>query len=839
MDRPRSGDDLGEWAVDAVAHDGGVVRIRPLVGDDIEALRRFSDGLSERTLHDRFFSTHRPGGAEIAAAVDIDHDRHHAVVAEHEDEIIGIATYDWETTRGSAEVAFTVADAHQDRGLGTLLLEHLAAYARSRGITRFHAETLGDNVRMLRVFELAGFRVSRALEGGIWDVAIDISTIDPDSVSAREHDADAASIEPILQPRSVAVVGASRREDSIGHAVLRNLLNGGYEGTVHPVNRSAESVLGVRTYPSVGEIDEAVDLAVVAVPAPDVIGVIDDCAAAGVPAVLVISAGFAETGPEGARLESELAERVRRHGMRMIGPNSMGLVSTAPGVRLAATFSPKQPLPGSVALASQSGTLAVAIFDRAREQGLGFSSFVSLGNKADVSSNDLLQWWEDDPNTRVILLYVESFGNPRKFSRISRRIGRTKPIVAVKGGHSGPRSGTPSTIGERITNDDLAETLFRQAGIIRVPTLEQLVEVARVLDNQPIPAGRRVAIVGNSGGPIILAADACLGAGLDVHHLGEEAVAALREALPDAPDVTNPVDLGRAASPAHYQVALEHVLADNRTDTVIVVYTDPLAGDHEAVADAIRTASTARPDKTVLACFLAGDLGAVIPTVDGRAVPVFDFPESPAVALGLIAAHVAWRHRPLGEVPDLDRVDAADARRLAASAHTEHGDRRLPGAVLRDLLRTVGIEVAPEVLPLAGDPVGVECALGVVSDRTFGPHVVFTLGSHLGEGEERSLATVPLTDIDAAELIAAPTAAAGPRKRDLWRGADTDHLAELVHRVSALADAVPELVELELAPVLVSADRITVLAARGRLASTSGGPDQGLRRLRATRTPGT
>ncbi len=470
--------DLDRWQADVVLSDGGTVRIRPIRPDDHDRILALYEQLSDDSLYLRFFSpVSAPTAGQLERLTEIDYDVHVAVVAELGEELVALARYDRDPDAASAEVAFTVRDDQQGRGLGMLLLEHLAAIAREHGITRFHASTLPTNRKMISVFRDAGFEVERSLAEGVIEVSFPIAPTEA-SIAAqdeREHHAEARSTARLLSPRSIAVIGAGRTPGTIGHEVFRNLILGGFNGPVYPVNARATAVASVRSYPSILEVPDAVDLAVITVPAADVPDVVRDCARKRVGGLVVITAGFAEVGGESAAAERDMAAFARHHGMRMVGPNCMGIVNTHPEVRMNATFAPFVPAPGRVGFSSQSGGLGIELLGRAADLGLGISTFLSIGNKADVSSNDLLQYWEDDPDTDVILLYLESFGNPVKFARLARRIGRKKPIIAVKSGRTTAGSrGASSHTAALASPDTAVDALFRQVGVIRVDSLEDL-----------------------------------------------------------------------------------------------------------------------------------------------------------------------------------------------------------------------------------------------------------------------------------------------------------------------------------------------------------------------------
>jgi acetyl coenzyme A synthetase (ADP forming)-like protein len=707
-----------QWESDVVLIDGGTVHLRPMRRDDGDQLLGLYSRLSDESLYMRFFSPiPAPTARDLEHLTDIDYDRRFAIVAELGDDVVAVARYARVARGDEAEVAFTVEDQQQGRGLGAVLLEHLAAIARSHGVRRFVAMTMVNNTRMLNVFADAGFEIHRSFDGGVVDVSFDI---EPTAASVgaqlqREHTSEARSVVRILAPSSIAVVGASRRSGTIGNGLLRNLLKGDFQGPVHPINPTATSVAGVQAYPMVSAVPGPVDLAIVCVPAAHVLGVVEDCVAKGVGGLVVISAGFAEVDAEHGRAEHQLVELARRNGMRMIGPNCMGVLNTSPQVSMDATFAPFPPVPGRVGFASQSGGLGIALLARSAELGLGISTFVSLGNKADVSGNDLLQYWDEDPDTDVILLYLESFGNPRKFARLARRISRRKPIIAVKSGRSAAGArGTSSHTAALAAPDVAVDALFAQAGVIRVDTLEELFDTAAVVLHQPLPPGRRVAIVTNGGGPGILAADACVTAGLEVAELSDATQAALRTfASPDA-GVANPIDLVASATAEVYTRTLDVLIGDPEVDALLVIFVPPLVTRAEDVAAAISTAAARAGDKPVVACFLgrhgtielleADDGDAADETGDdaargrGRRVPTFAFPEAAAAALGRAAAHREWRSRPEGAIPDLPDARVDLARRMVTDrlARVPAGEWLEP-TTATGLLEAIGVPVARTV----------------------------------------------------------------------------------------------------------------------------------------------
>lgn len=754
-----------EWESDVVLADGGTVHIRPAQPGDETSLAGLYERLSDESLYLRFFSpVPRLTAAQLERLSTIDYMSRMTFVAELGDDIVAVARYDGRVGSEEAEVAFTVQDDQQGRGLGTILLEHLAAVARENGVHRFVASTLPNNSRMLRVFREAGFHVDRAFEDGVVNVAFSIAPT-PEAIerqSAREHRSEAESVRRLLSPRAIAVIGAGRHPGTIGHEVFVNLLRGGFTGTVYPVNSQVPAVAGVRAYPSILDVPDDVDLAVITVPAAAVPDTVRECARKHAHGMVIITAGFAETG--GGTTEQEIVELARRFGMRLVGPNCMGVVNTNADVSMNATFAPFTPNRGRVSFASQSGALGIELLGQAAERGLGVSTFVSMGNKADVSSNDLLQYWEDDPDTDVILLYLESFGNPRKFARLARRIARTKPIIAVKGGRSGAGSRAAASHTAALAVADVAvDALFHQAGVIRVDTLEQLFDTAQVLALQPAPSGRRVAIVSNGGGPGIIAADACAGAGLEVPELATSVQDTLRSFASPEASVRNPIDLVASATAETYERALRTVLAAPDVDAVLVIFVPPLVTKADDVARAIVEASRDAGPKPIVACFLAqkgvpeplrGTAGDATGAGGTRSIPSFPFPEAAAVALGRAAAHAEWRRRPTGTVPSLGTFDLEKAHALVATALTDGPDAWLPPEVAADLCTCFGIPVAPLVRAAsASDAVAAAASLGF-------PVAVKAGNANIIHKTDRAAVAIDLADASAVtraydEMVAA------------------------------------------------------------------------------------
>ncbi len=659
---------------DVALRDGSTVHVRPARPSDRESLLAFLRGLSRDSLFFRFFS----GGANLEAAAkwaaDVDYEHRFGLVATSgaTHRIVGHAGY--EVTNGDrAEVAFEVADDLQGQGLGTILLVHLAEAAEEQGVAIFEASVLPENYRMAGVFRESGFSVRMRSAPDLISVEMP-TTISPaarERFEDRERAAAVVAVRRFLEPASVAVIGASRQRGTVGAEVFHNLLATGFNGPVHPVNARADVVQSVRTFKSVLDVTGDVDLAIVAVPAAAVIGAARDCAEKGVKALVVISAGFAETDAEGAARQHELVRICREGGMRLVGPNCLGVLNTAPDVRLNAIFGPLFPPAGRVGFLSQSGALGLAIVDYAAKLDLGLSSFVSVGNKADISGNDLMEYWEADESTDLMLLYLESFGNPRKFGRIARRVARTKPILAVKSGRSaaGARAASSHTGALLASSDVTVDSLFEQAGVIRTDTLAELFDVARLLASQPIPSGRRVAIVTNAGGPGIMCADACEARGLEVVPLGDDVKAELAKFLPPAAALTNPVDMIATAPAEHYRRAVSVVGRHKAADAIIAIFIPPLLTEPAEVAAAIREGiGEIDASVPVLAVFMSADGAPANLSSEEETVPAFAFPEDAARALARAADYGVWRSTPGGEIPIFQDARVEEAAAVIAGA---------------------------------------------------------------------------------------------------------------------------------------------------------------------------
>ncbi len=653
---------------DVVLRDGSTVRLRPVRRGSEASLLRFFEGLSVASQAFRFFSGAPDLEQTAATMADVDYASRYGILAiRGEDErVVGHGVYVG-LSPGTAEVAFAIAEGLQDKGLGTILLAHLAQVAEANGIAAFVAEVLPQNHRMIEVFRESGFPVE--IESAASGIRLTLPTsLSPEAVARfedRDRLAAEASVRHFLEPRSVAVIGASRRRGTVGGEVLRNMLESGFAGELYAVNPSADTVQGVAAFPSVVAVPGEVDLAAIAIPAAGVVDAARECAEKGVRALLVLSAGFGETGKAGARRERELLAVCREAGMRLVGPNCLGVLSTRAGSTLNATFAPNAPRPGQVGFVTQSGALGLALMEFAGEPGLGVSSFASVGNRADITANDLLEYWEGDEATRVALLYIESFSDPRRFSRVARRVGGEMPIVVVKSGRSaaGARA-TSSHTGALIAGSDGAtDALFEQSGVIRTETLAELLDVASLLSSQPLAEGPRVGIVTNAGGPGIMCADACEAAGLEVPELPRALRAKLRRFLPAEAGLGNPVDMIATAGAEDYEKAIATLAEWDGIDALIAIFIQPLQTRPEDVAAAVGAARERVSRQIPLQAVFMSPHGHEA-LAEAAGVPTHVHPEDAARALAKTVRHQRWRRRP----PEEPAPDFADVRPDEAAA---------------------------------------------------------------------------------------------------------------------------------------------------------------------------
>lgn len=869
---------------DVILRDGTSLRLRPPTSADAAALVAFFEGLSRQSLYTRFHGFPSVASRLVEGDLDPDWRERGAFLGTLGDRVVALAGFVRLRDPSTAEVAFAVADDMQGKGIGTRLLEQLAEAAMDAGVQCFVAEVLAQNSAMLSVLADAGFEQAREIADGVVEVRLQLQAGGRylDRHDDRDHVAVVASLRPFFSPASVAVIGASARRGTIGGELFRNVLAGDFRGAAYPVNARGEPVAGVRAYASMAEVPETVDLAVIAVPGAAVLDAAEAALRSGTRALCVISAGFAEVGAEGAARQRELLALVRAHGGRMIGPNCLGIAVARRGLN--ATFGPPGIPTGNIGFSSQSGALGLAFLQEAAARGLGLSAFVSIGNKADVSSNDLLEHWEDDEDTDLILMYLESFGNPRRFGRIARRVARRKPILAMKSGRS--RAGARASASHTAAlagSERAVDALFHQAGVIRADTLGQLLNVASLLSSQPLPRGRNVVVVTNAGGLGILCADACEAAGLELPELAPETREALAAVLPAEASVANPVDLLGSATGATYEAALPHLLADPRVDAVIVLFVPPVMAGAEEVGEAVRRAvdGVEALEKPVLASVLSASGNPEILRSGDRPVATFTYPESAAAALGLAAARSDWLRRPAGVVPEVAGIDRAAAGAVVEGALARAEDVWLEPAEARALLQAYGVPLVPEAtvasadeavafaqsagypvvvkmgeagahktesggvrldlrdeaavrdavdgvgLPAIVQPMargGAELLAGVVQDPVFGPLVAFGPGGVMAEliGDAQ-IRIAPLTDADAEELVL--TGKAGRLVRGFrGPGSDADALIDLVHRLSRLADDLPEVAELDLNPIIGMPDGCVAVDARVRIRRPAAAP---------------
>jgi acyl-CoA synthetase (NDP forming)/RimJ/RimL family protein N-acetyltransferase len=857
----------------ALLADGTTVEIRRARPDDLDAVQAMHEAMAPDNIYLRFFSYSRRSAETEARRICRDPDPgtpgSAALLALRDGELVGVASYaELIGHPGQAEVAFAVADHMHHKGIATLLLEHLVSLARSRQITTFTAETLTENTAMLKVFADAGLPVQRHVADEVYELTFPLSQ-DEDgtaldtylsAVAERESSADVASLRHIFAPESVVVIGASRRREAIGRVILENIRGGGYAGRLYTVNPRARQIDGDRCLDSVLDLPEPADLAVLAVPAPAVLGVAGQCGQRGVRSLVVVTSGL------DAAACADLLAVCRRHGMRLVGPDCFGVA--VPGIGLDATFAASRLRPGVAGVMSQSGGVGVALAGQLSRLGVGISSFASVGDKLDVSGNDTLMWWEHDDATKLAVLYLESFGNPRKFARTARRVGAKMPVLTVRSGHS--------------TAD---QALFEQAGVIAAGSVGELTETAALLATQPVPPGRTVAIVSNVGGAGVLAAEACTELGLTVHRPRGLTRRRLRTLLPGG-TVTGPVDTTAAVSAEDFRRCLELLAADDGVDAMIALVL-PTGASGDLIA-AIQAADVGVP----LAAVELDQAESVrlISRPAGGQIPVYDVPEAAAAALAHAARYGAWRTGPHGRVPGFSDVRAADARALVTGfLHREADGGWLPPDKTADLLHCYGIWLVdaepagdedeavraaaavsgpvvlkaevPDLVPGADagaveldlhteaevraayrrladrfgrrlsrvlvQPMvtgGTEVRIGVTDDRVFGPLVVFGPGDHAAR-------LTPLTDTDADALIRSARAAPRLLGQGGAPATDLDTLRELLLRVSRLADDLPEVTELDLRPVIAKPHGVFAMDARIKVAPCQP-QDPFLRRLR-------
>ncbi|MCA1781583.1 MAG: GNAT family N-acetyltransferase [Intrasporangiaceae bacterium] len=776
------------WEADVVLRDGSVAHLRPIKPSDAPLIEVFHSKQSDESIYYRFFAPlKRLPPKDLHRFTHVDYVDRVALVATVRDDIVGIGRYD-RVSPTSAEVAFNISDHFQGRGIGSVMLEHLAAIAEEDGITRFVAEVLPQNRKMLAVFSEAGYVVSRRFEDGVVSVSFDIAETEASIAvrTAREHRAEAKSMSTVLAPRSIAVVGASTNPDAVGHLVLRNIVDFGYTGSLAAVNAKATEILGVPSYPRIGDVPGEIDLAIVAIPARHMLSVVDQCAEKGVKSLLVISSGFAESGPEGAALQAEVVRLAHGAGMRVLGPNSFGVVNLDPATRLNASIAPRLPASGGLGLFAQSGALGIAILDSAARRGLGISVFASAGNRADVSGNDFMHYWIDDQSTRAVGLYLESMGNPRKFSRIARHLAAEKPVIVTSSGFSAYGLPPGHQVRESRMGPGVMRAMFRQAGVIRTENTHQMFDIAQLVCGQPLPSGPRVAVVANSDALASLTAQAVNTWNLEITH--------------------GPVALGSEATTEEFKDALTTAASDPDVDSVIACFIPPLLTEDEDVAAAVRDAAREQ-GKPVLGSLMGMRRGAddlQYTDVEGvsRVVPVYSMPEDAVRALAMVTRYSQWRAADRGDLVAPMGIAKRTAQEFIDAVLAETPE----GRVLTD----------EEAATLVGT--WVACVVRSTEDPLFGPVVSFSIaGAPTELLDDVAHRIPPMTDKDVRELIGSVKAA--PLLRG-YRGAEPVHapaLEDLVARVSVLSEDHPEIASLVLNPVQAHAGGADVLGAEVHL----------------------
>ena len=847
-----------QWEADVVLRDGSVAQIRPIRPDDVAALQEFHRRQSPESIYLRFFAPMKElSDKDAKRFATVDYVERVALVLEAGEELIGVARYDRldGPTGHSAEVAFNVSDHFQGRGIGSVLLEHLAAIGREAGVEEFTADVLPQNRKMMGVFIDAGFEVKHHFDDGVISLAFPIGATDASEAVrvAREQRAESASIRALLNPRSVVVIGVSHNRESTGRDLYEHLRGGGFTGQLYAVNRTPHAEVDGEVFATLSQVPGEIDLAVVAVPAPEVPAVVRECADHGVRGVLVVSSGFAEAGPEGEALQTELLRTARTHGMRVVGPNSFGLINTAEQTSINASLAPNMPAAGALGLFSQSGALAVAGLESVAERGLGLSTFVSAGNRADVSGNDLMQYWLDDDDTRAVGMYLESMGNPRKFNRIARRLSKAKPVIVVKSGVSS--YGVPPGHRVRPTRipPEAFRAMLRQAGVIRVENVHQMFDIAQLVVHQPLPKGERVAIVGNSDALGALAADACVSWWLRVTH--------------------GPINLSPEADQHAFRDAVRAAFEDPEVDSVVTAFVPPRQSEGLEIARTLGELA-AEYDKPCLTTFLgiqgvsevlSGGVGA-----GGRheVVPSYSMPEDAIRSLAAATRYAQWLERQTDDLVMPDGIDDDRAAAIIQNVLDESPEgRELDAVETRELLSAYGIELWPSTLVTSaqeavaaaeeiGYPVvlkstspvvriqpvssvradlnsaqavadaytalddrlapigantfvvqrmaepGIPCVVTSGEDALFGPIVRFSLGGVPTEVmNDFGYRIPPFTTGDVDDLINSVRAAPILDGFGQRAAIDRDALRDVVARISVLANSHPQVYDLQLNPV--------------------------------------
>lgn len=872
-----------QYSSRVILKDGSAILFRPIKLDDAQAWLDFYHRISKRSIYLRLH--HTPPEMTIDDAVRFctaDYQNQFAFVAEaiieKQKQIVAVGRYNRMPDTKTAEIAFIIQDEYQEKGIGTKLIEWLATVARQNDIDTFEAYVLPENTTMLSTFQGYGFHMKEELENGIYHITFPL-TRTPEVVrekDSRTLQSTLKSLEHILKPHSVAVIGATNRPGAIGRLVFQSMLQSGFSGVVYPVSMNYDAVLSVKAYRSVLGVPGDIDLAIITVPAAQVLNVVDECGKKKVKGLIIISDGFKEKGPEGAVMERDVANTAFGYGMRIIGPNCMGIINTDPAVKLNATFSLINPPQGNLAFISQSGALGLGVLEYAQGQNIGFSSFISVGNRADIAATDMLQYWEKDPATKAILLYLESFDNLDIFSRVSRRVSASKPILAIKGGSTAEGSrASRSHTGAMATPDVVSDALLKEAGIVAVNSMGDLFESAILLANQPVPRGRRVAILTNGGGPGILAADSCSRNGLKVPELSTDIISKLKPLIKRDISINNPLDLTAGVSSQEFEDCLKILAEDPGNDAVITIFVPPAGLDVSNIESAIGNAVPVfqQSKKPVLTCFV-GLANLKGKQLNGMFIPYYLFPENAAAALSNAVKYHELINRPSGTIPVFKDIERDKGHQLVSAIMKSTIQRPIWAAndQISELFKYYGIrfaetrfastaEEAADVATKTGFPVaikldsatithktdvggvvlnvkyaeeakqafldiksnlerigrgkemqgvsiqhmvteGTELIVGVTSDTLLGHVIMFGMGGVYAEIiKDTAVRLLPLTDVSAAELINSIKMSALFKG---YRGSlplDTEALTDLLLRVSAMVEDIPQITEMDLNPV--------------------------------------
>ncbi|TQJ40634.1 acyl-CoA synthetase (NDP forming) [Arthrobacter sp. SLBN-112] len=891
VDQPGDGEYPEHWEADVVLRDGGTAHLRPIHPSDADAVQAFHTGQSQNSIYMRFFAFKaRLSAKELKRFTEVDYKDRVAFVITIHGEIIGIGRYDRLSDPTEAEVAFNIADAHQGRGIGSILLEHLAAAAHENGIRKFSAEVLPENRKMLMVFSDAGYDVKRHFDDGVVSLEFNINPTEKSRavMESREHRAEARSVRELLAPSSVAVIGASRKWGTVGYQLLEHIIEGGFHGSVYAINPEALELAGMMSYGKLSEVPEPVQLAIIAVPYEEVAGVVAECAAAGVKGVVIASAGFADDGGRGLMRQRSLVRQARANGMRVIGPASLGIANTHPDVSLNASMAPTMPRRGGLGLFSQSAAIGVSLYAASSRRRLGLSSLLSAGNRADVSGNDMMQYWEDDADTSAVGLYLESIGNPRKFSRIARRLARTKPVIVAKSDTMGLRLPPGHAVRTTQAPAGALDAMLRQSGVIRVETVEQLVDVAQVVSGQPLPAGPDVAVFSNSQALGNVVADSAAAHGLGV----AQVVAGLD------------LDAGQSVALPALRKALLDALASDAVHAAVAALLPARGLTADAVAQVLAECS-ASAGKPVVAAF-TGILDPAINVeglvgAEGCTVPCFSNPGAAVAALAAVVRYVEWAARDQGQFVEPDACDPRQAEaELDALLRDVTGEqlKQLDPAASASLLGHYGISVLPSAgfttpdeavaaadalgwpvvlkttdpalrhrldlggvrlgiedaeslrlnieqmrraLAAYGDPVlevqamapvGQACTFRAIEDPLLGPVISFGLaGDAVNLLDDWSHRVPPLSAADVHDFVRAPRAS---RKLFGYQGlpaVDVQALEDLAARLAWMKDNHPEIALVEFNPVLCGTAGVTILAADVRIGNAAQRTDSARRAM--------